>query len=152
MATRRKRKKPGTAGGGRFYRVEVRPKEEFVTFRYHDVGAKGGDLERLAGKRESGSWDTQAWLIRKGSAHLEGDMLVADKEDVRELLRSLGSTPIHIKGDIFEAKDRPNVPEREKPTGAQIRARSENIKKARLARWQVVAHEIKRKLKGEDKG
>jgi len=141
VATRRRRKKPGTAGGGRFYRVVVRTEEEFVTFRYHDVGAKGGDLERLTGKRESGSWDTQAWLIRKGSAHLEGDMLVADKEDVRELLRSLGSRPIHIKGDIFEAK----------PTPAQKRARSENIKKAREARWQVVAHEIRRKLKGEDK-
>ena len=27
------RKKPGTGGSGKFYRIVVRPKEDFVTFR-----------------------------------------------------------------------------------------------------------------------
>lgn len=58
----RSRAKPGTTGEGEYYRVVVRPKEEFVTFRTHDVGRPGG-IERLAGKRSSGSWDDQAWLI-----------------------------------------------------------------------------------------
>ena len=49
----RGRKRPG-AGGGEFYRIEVRPKGEFVTFRTQDIGKKGG-IERLAGKRQSGS-------------------------------------------------------------------------------------------------
>jgi hypothetical protein len=129
----RKREKPGTKGEGEFYRIVVRPKGEFVTFRTQDVGSKG-HVERLAGKRESGSWDTQAWLVSKQDAHVEGDKLVPDTADARELLAKLGSEPKHVEGDVFEAKDRPNVPESEKPTAAQQRARSENIKKAQAAR------------------
>ena len=129
----RGRKKPGTGGGGEFYRIVVRPKEEFVTFRTQDVGKPGG-IERLAGKRQSGSWATQAWLVSKQDAHVEGDKLVPDTADVRKLFADLGSEPVHVKGDVFEAKDRTNVPEREKPTEAQQRARTENIRKAQAAR------------------
>ena len=129
----RGREKPGTGGEGEFYRIVVRPKEEFVTFRTQDVGGPGG-LERIAGKRESGSWDTEAWLVSKQDAHIDGDRLVPDTADARNLFAELGSEPRHVKGDIFEAKDRPNVPEREKPTEAQVRARTENIKKAQAAR------------------
>jgi hypothetical protein len=129
----RGRKKPGTKGEGEFYRIQVRPKEEFVTFRTQDVGSPG-HVERLAGKRESGSWDTQAWLISKQDAHMEGDKLVPDTADARDLLAKLGSEPKHVKGDVFEAKDRPDIPESEKPTGAQQRARMRNIKKAQAAR------------------
>jgi len=129
----RKRAKPGTKGEGDYFRIMVRPKDEFSTFRYQDVGEKGHIL-RLAGKRSSGSWDTHAWLISKDDAHLEGDTLVADNEEARQVIEALGSIPRHVKGDIFEAKDRPNVPERIKPTEAQQRAWSENIKKAQQAR------------------
>ena len=129
----RKRAKPGTKGGGDYFRIVVRPKEEFTTFRYQDVGEKGHIL-RLAGKRSSGSWDTQAWLISKDDAHLEGNTLVADTDDAREVIEALRTKPKHVKGDVFEAKDRPNVPESKKPTGAQQRARLENIKKAQQAR------------------
>jgi hypothetical protein len=129
----RKRAKPGTKGEGDYFRIVVRPKEEFTTFRYQDVGEKGHIL-RLAGKRSSGSWDTQVWLIGKEDAHMEGDTLVADNEDARRVIEALGSKPKHVKGDIFEAKDRPNVPESKKPTEAQQRARLENIKKAQQVR------------------
>lgn len=61
---KRGRAKPGTVGEGKFYRVAVRPKNEFVVFRNHDVGRKG-HLQRIAGKRKNGTWDTQAWLIAK---------------------------------------------------------------------------------------
>ncbi len=130
----RSRAKPGAKGESNNFRIVVRPKEEFTTFRYHDVGEKGHIL-RLAGKRSSGSWDTQAWLISKNDAHVERGSLVADTDDAKELIQTLGSKPKHVKGDIFEAKDRPNVPERKKPTEAQRRARAENIKKAQQARW-----------------
>ena len=65
-----------------------------------------------------------------------GDIVVEEArvDDARELFAKLGSEPRHVKGDVFEAKDRPNVPEREKPTAAQQRARSTNIKKAQAAR------------------
>lgn len=134
----RMRAKPGTKGEGDYFRIVVRPKEEFTTFRYHDVGEKG-HLQRLAGKRSSGSWDTQSWLISKNDAHLDGDTLVADSEDARKLLSTLGSKPRRIKGDVFEAKDRPNVPERKKPTEAQRKAWMANIKKAQQARWKKSA-------------
>ena len=129
----RQRAKPGTKGEGDYFRIVVRPKDNFTTFRYHDVGEKGHIL-RLAGKRSSGSWDTQTWLISKNDAHLEGDTLVPDSDDARKLIDTLGSRPRHVKGDIFEAKDRMNVPESKKPTEAQQRARLENIKKAQQAR------------------
>lgn len=132
----RSREKPGAVGEGDYFRIAVRPKEEFVAFRYHDVGEKNGDLKRLAGKRSSGSWDTESWLINKHSAHMEGDTLVGDTDDVRDLLEKLGSKPKRIKGDIFEAKDRQDIPEIKKPTAAQQKARMENIRKAQAARWQ----------------
>jgi len=129
----RKRAKPGSTGEGSYYRIAVRPKEQFVSFRNQDVGEPGG-LQRISGRRSSGSWATQAWLISKDMAHIEGDTLVADSDDAKELLAALGSTPVHEKGDIFTAKDRRNVPEKDKPTAAQKEAQQENIKKAQAAR------------------
>lgn len=41
---------------------------------------------RLAGKRSSGSWDTQGWLITKSDAHVEGDTLVGDSDDADEVI------------------------------------------------------------------
>src|SRR3954452_8201843 len=107
----RDRKAPGTGGEGHFYRIAVRPKGQFVTFRTQDVGGPG-HIERVAGKRGSGSWDTQAWLGSKGAPHAEGDKLIPDTEDARSLFAKLVSEPTLVKQDVFKAKDRPNVPER----------------------------------------
>lgn len=129
----RERAKPGTTGEGDFYHVEVRSKHDFQTFRTHDVGDEGG-IERVAGQRSSGSWDTQKWLIEKDLAHVEDGKLVADTDDAKEVLDQLGSNAEHVSADRFRAKPRPNVPEKDKPTLAQQRARRENIKKAQDAR------------------
>jgi hypothetical protein len=129
----RSRAKPGARGGGEFFHIEVRPRREFKTFRTQDVGKKGG-IERVAGKRGSGSWDTQKWLISKAHAHREGRRLVGDTADARKVLKTLGAPPTHLNGDRFKAKDRPNVPERRKPTQAMRRARTTNIRKAQAAR------------------
>jgi len=134
----KKRAKPGIKGEGDYFRIVVRSKDEFATFRYQDVGEKGHIL-RLVGKRSSGSWDTQVWLISKDDAHIESDTLVADTDDARRLIETLGSKPTHVEGDVFKAKDRPNVPESKKPTEAQQRARLENIKKAQQARRSRIA-------------
>jgi len=128
----RSRAKPGAKGTGNYYRVVVRDRNEFTSFRTQDVGREG-HVQRLAGRRKSGSWSTQAWLIAKDDAHRDGDRLVADTAGARKILRSLGSRPAHVKGDVFEAKPRRNVPEREKPTPAQQRARRQNIGKAQQA-------------------
>jgi hypothetical protein len=124
---------PGSKGTGKYFRVIVRPKEEFVTFRTQDVGDPG-HIQRVAGKRRSGSWDTQAWLISKEDAHVESDKLVPDTSEAKQLLNTLGSEPVRAKADILKAKDRPNVPERAKPIAAQKQAQAANIKKAQAAR------------------
>jgi hypothetical protein len=129
----RSRQKPGAGGKGAYYHVEVRPGDDFVTFRTQDVGDPG-HIQRVAGKRESGSWATVKWLIGKDDAHLDGNTLVGDTRDARDVIKKLGSKPVHKKGDLFEAKPRRNVPERSKPTQAQRSARSRNIKKAQAAR------------------
>lgn len=129
----RSRQKPGSTGKGAYYHVAVRPKTDFVTFRTQDVGAPG-HIQRVAGKRASGSWATVAWLISKEDAHIARGELRPDTPEARELLETLGAKPQQIKGDRFAAKPRPNVPEAAKPTPAQRRAQQANIKKAQEAR------------------
>lgn len=126
------RQKPGSTGEGKYYHVEVRPKSQFVTYRTQDVGDPG-HIQRVAGKRQTGSWETVKWLISKEDAHINGDRLVGDTQDVRDLLESLGSPPVLQGGDRFKASDRPNIPDKDKPTPAQTLARSRNIKKAQAA-------------------
>lgn len=135
MATKKKRRKnPGTTGKGNFYRIEVRPKGEFVTFRNQDVGRRG-DLERLAGKRSSGSWDTVSWLIEKDVASVRGGkLMITDPKVKASLAKQIRGPVVHVKGDVFKAYPRKNVPEASKPTMAQKRARSANIKKAQKVR------------------
>jgi hypothetical protein len=118
---------------GAFFHVEVRPKRQFAKFRVQDLGTTGG-IERVAGQRPSGSWDTQKWLIGKAHAHIVGHRLVPDTVEARHVLDRLGSTPVHLGGDRFRARPRPDIPESAKPTPAQRRAQRRNIKKAQAAR------------------
>lgn len=129
----RARARPAAKGSGNFFHVEVRPKSVFQTFRTQDVGDRGG-IERVAGKRSSGSWSTQKWLISKKDAHVEDGKLVGDSKDAKDVLRRLGSKVKRVRGDRFSAAPRPNVPEKDKPTPAQKRARRRNIAKAQRAR------------------
>jgi hypothetical protein len=128
----RKRAKPGSRGGGRFFHIELRPSTQFVAFRVQDVGAPGG-VERVAGQRATGSWDTAKWLVEKTDAHVEDGRLVADSAEAKKLFASLGSAPIRIAGDRFRAKPRRDIPEDKKPTLAMRRAQRANIKKAQAA-------------------
>lgn len=130
---RRRRAKPGASGGGDYFHIEVRPRRLFVNFRNQDVGARGG-IERLAGQRASGSWDTQKWLIGKAHAHIERGRLVPDSAEAAKLLaKMLGSAPQHLGGDRFRAKPRRKLPASAKPTLAQRRAARRNIAKAQAA-------------------
>lgn len=130
----RARALPGTTGKGKFYRIEVRPKGQFVSFRNQDVGKKGG-LERLAGHRSSGSWDTVSWLVSKKNAHVKAGHLVITDPKARTVLKSIRGHIVHVKGDVFKAHPRKNVPESAKPTPAMRRAQKKNIKKAQRSRW-----------------
>lgn len=127
-----KRKAPGSTGKGKFYRIELRPKGQFSSFRVQDVGKKGG-LERLAGHRKSGSWDTVSWLIAKDKAEVvRGRLKIVGKKE-QSVLKQIKGPITHVKGDIFRAHPR-NVPESKKPTPAMKRAQKANIKKAQAAR------------------
>lgn len=127
-----KRKAPGSTGKGKFYRIEIRPKGQFSSFRVQDVGKKGG-LERLAGHRKSGSWDTVSWLIAKDKAEIiKGHLKITGKKD-QSVLNQIKGPIVHVRGDIFRAHPR-NVPEAKKPTPAMRRAQKINIKKAQQAR------------------
>lgn len=129
----RTRKKPG-AGSGKFYRIEVRPKSDFASFRTQDVGKKGG-LERIAGRRTSGSWDTVTWLVEKEKAHVSiNGQLIIDDLKTKTALAQIRCPILHKKGDVFTALPRKNVPESAKPTPAMRRAQKQNIKKAQAAR------------------
>ena len=131
--SRRKHAKPGTGGHGRYFHIEVRAPGSLVAFRVQDVGGPGG-VERVAGMRANGTWDTQKWLIEKTHAHLQDGKLVPDTAEARKLLDSLGSAPRHLTGDRFKAAPRRDIPESEKPTPAMKHAQQENIKKAQAAR------------------
>jgi len=127
-----RRAKPGASGGGKFFHIQVRPRSEFVTLRNQDVGGRGG-IERVAGQRANGSWDTQKWLIGKSEAHIAGRKLVPDSPAAEKVLTQLGSTPRHLGGDRFSARPRRKIPAAEKPTPAMRRAQAANIKKAQAA-------------------
>jgi hypothetical protein len=128
----RSRAKPGTKGEGDYYRIIIRPKEEFVIFRYHDVGKPGG-IQRLAGKRSSGSWADQAWLISKEDAHLANGKLVPDTSDAREILQVIGPAK-HVRGDVFQGHPGRKVSETKKPTVTRLQAQMENIREIQKVR------------------
>ncbi len=134
----RARTKPGMGGAGKFYRIEIRPKGQFTSFRTQDVGRKGG-LERIAGRRSSGSWATATWLVSKTHAHIASGKLVVDNKKERESLAKAVRGPVtHVKGDVFRAHPAKNVPEKTKPTPAMKRAQSKNIRKAQAARRKKI--------------
>lgn len=130
----RGRTKPGMGGAGKFYRIEVRPKGQFTSFRTQDVGKKGG-LERIAGRRSSGSWATATWLVEKKHARVKGKTLViTDAKEKASLAKAVRGPIVWAKGDVFHAHPAKNVPEAAKPTPAMRRAQAANIRKAQAAR------------------
>ena len=127
------RKAPGSTGRGDYYHVEVRPREEFVTFQTQDVGRRG-HIQRVAGRRSSGYWTTVKWLIGKKDAHVQDEQLIPDTKAAKDVIKQLGSEPVRLIGDRFRAKPKPNTAETINPTPAQRRTRRENINKARITR------------------
>ena len=115
--------------------------DQFTAFRVQDVDTPGG-VERVAGRRASGSWDTAKWLIEKTDAHVEDGRLVPDSAEAKKLFASLGSAPVHVEGDRFR-EAAPRYPgRREADAGNAARAVLSNIKKAQAVvrkRRKVVA-------------
>jgi hypothetical protein len=127
------RKKPGMGGDGNYYRVVLRPKSEFIKFRTHDVGREG-HTKRIAGKRSSGSWATHSWLIHKNDANVKDGQLKTTDVKIKKILSLLRGPIKKYKGNVFHAKPRKNIPEKDKPTKKQREARKKNIKRAQKVR------------------
>ncbi len=127
----RARKKSGTGGEVGFYHIALRRSEDFETFRIDEEG-EAGHIQRVAGKRGSGSWVTVEWRISKEDAHIDRGNLVPDSGEAKKALSKLGSQPVQVKGDLFEAKPQPNAPA-EKPEPASKPARSKPVRKAQAA-------------------
>lgn len=97
------RARPGAGGTGDFYHIELHPKTEYVTFRTQDVGERGG-LERLAGQKPDGSWETAAWLVAKSCAQVnaQGHLVITD-EKAQSILNQITEPIVQVKGDIFRS-------------------------------------------------
>ena len=121
-----KARRRAASGRGKFFHIELRPKSDFTEFRTHDVGRKGG-IERVAGRRAGGSWSTQKWLIAKNQAHIEGDSLVGDTADARQVLSLLGSHPKRIRADRFGVEGGTQERASARPSQAPRRAGLPNI-------------------------
>ena len=88
-----------------FYYIEIRAKAPYKTFRVFAVGDKSG-IERVAGQRADGSWETVKWLVSKELAHVENGKLVAESPEAIELFDKFYSAPEQIEGNLFKAKDK----------------------------------------------
>jgi hypothetical protein len=126
------RKSPGSGGRGNYYHIELRRDDDFETFRTQDVGDPG-HIQRVAGKKEGGSWATVKWLVGKDDAHIEDGRLVGDTQDAKDLLRRLRSRPVHLSGDRFEAKPRRSGASRSK-AGTQKKTSGKSTKKSKSSR------------------
>ncbi len=94
---------------GKYFRIVVRPKSEFKT---PDVRKDliGEGVVRVAGKRLSGLWDTQAWLISQNEAHMENRRLIPDTQFARYAVKSLATEPRWVGTNVFRARDRFKIP------------------------------------------
>lgn len=97
------------------------------------MGRPGG-IQRVAGKRGSGSWDTQKWLISKDEAHQVRGRLVGDTANARHVLEELGSEPMHVAGDRFKASPRRTAAQSEKPARTTKQTRRSTTRKAQASR------------------
>ncbi len=67
-----------------YYRIKVRPKNQFSTFRIEHLTEN--DSIQITGKLADGSWGTQQWLINKGDVRLENGILVADDDRIQDAI------------------------------------------------------------------
>ena len=69
-------------------------------------------MERIVGKRSSGSWDTATWLVEKNRAHVDksGKLIIDDPQD-KTALKQIRGPIMHKKGDVSTAKPRKNIKE-----------------------------------------
>lgn len=133
LTRKQTRRKPGSTGRGEYYHIEVLPKADFVSFQTQEVGRRG-HIQRVAGQRSSGYWSTVKWLIDKDDAHVQDNKLVPDTKAAKDVIEQLGSEPVHMLGDLFKARPRPQMHEAVHPASTLTRSRRETVKKTQSTR------------------
>jgi hypothetical protein len=86
---------------GSYYRIIVRPREDFKSFK-SETPTINNTIQQINGKNAEGQWSTQSWLIHKDGAHIDSGKLVPDNKAVRRLLQVLDGHVVHIKDDVFQ--------------------------------------------------
>jgi len=89
---------------GTYFRINVRPRNQFVEFNSEYVDKDNG-IQQIVGKKPTGEWLTQSWIIDKSAAHVKSGALIADTKSVSKLLMVLDGSIKHIEGDVFELTD-----------------------------------------------
>ncbi len=95
-------KKTGSVGSGRYFHVEVSPKEEFSGFYTKDVGRRGHSLLVLGRKKSDGKWATHKWLVNKDDAYIsDRGKLKSDDTRVQQILDYVDGNLTHKEKDTF---------------------------------------------------
>ena len=104
-SVQRKRAKPGSSGGGRFFHIELRPAEAFNVFRVQDVGERGGVRTRrrsaphrpLGHRQMAGREDPRPYRGRPPRARLRRRRRRCSRASARRrsMSRAIASAPSH---------------------------------------------------------
>jgi hypothetical protein len=113
------RRRPGTGGREKYFRIEVHPKARYVTYRLQDVG-RSGHTKRLACRTRKGRWTTKSWLIYKTDAVVKNVKLLIKRGKAAPVLKNIRGTIRHLKGDIFFAKPRRTFPSQRNPRRGKV--------------------------------
>lgn len=93
----------------KYYEIVVRPQSEFKTEEYRTDMLDEG-IVRLAGRRMSGLWDTQAWFLSEEHARMKNGKLIPVTEPAKHVVKTLASEPKWVKTNVFRARDKFKIP------------------------------------------
>lgn len=86
---------------GEYFRIIVRPRKKFLTFKSEPISSDGM-LQQIHGQLPDKRWSTYAWLVNKQGAKAQEKTLVATTTSVTHLFRALNKKIIHVKDDTYK--------------------------------------------------
>lgn len=102
------------------YRITVRPKNQYTTFRTQEIVP---GLKRIAGRRFNGTWVTVTWLVSKDCARLdERECLIISNRKIHVLMDHIKSPIKPVDGDVFKAEPVLHAPELPPPVVEVVKA------------------------------
>jgi hypothetical protein len=71
-----------------YYYLTMESDDEFILFKSETIGADN-QSHMIKAKEKNGRWKVKEWIINKDDAHMEGNYLVGDDPEVKEILDEL---------------------------------------------------------------